>query len=69
MIAAIKVRPDTLCVVETTAREGLRVLSHSYCDLVASAGDGVRQVPKSLITCQHCKDAIERKTGVPFDQA
>lgn len=49
------------CIVKWTGREGLRVLSKSYCGNTASAGDGVLQVPEHAKTCGACEHAITRE--------
>lgn len=49
------------CVVKWTGREGFKVNSKSYCGNVATAGDGVTQVPDYAKCCVACENAILRE--------
>lgn len=53
------------CVVKWTGREGFRVNSKSYCGTVASAADGVVQVPEHVKVCGACEHAMKVEHGTP----
>lgn len=49
------------CIVKWTGREGFRVNSKSYCGNVASAADGVVQVPDHVKCCAACEHAADKE--------
>lgn len=49
------------CIVKWTGREGFRVNSKSYCGQVASAADGVTQVPDHVKCCAACEHAADKE--------
>ena len=68
MIAAIRARPDELCIIAQTKRQGLRVISSTYCGATENAGDGVEQVHTSAISCEMCKTMVKTTFGKAYDE-
>lgn len=68
MIAAVQARQNSLCIVRSTARHGIRVLTTTYCGVEVAAGDGVDQVHSNAITCEHCKREVKIAFGVDYNR-